>query len=94
MARLNSGLLITTLLVLAVYSSLISSVDSRKILKMETQEVPSLQGISLPASSEVVNNHPMYGSGIGSGNGRLVAHLGNNERVLVSSNPSPGAGHK
>lgn len=90
MARLNSGLFITTLLVLAMYSSLISSVDSRKILKMEIQEVPSLQGISLPASSEVVNNHPMYGSGIG----RLVAHLGNNERVLVSSNPSPGAGHK
>ncbi|CAJ2659617.1 unnamed protein product [Trifolium pratense] len=85
MARLNSFLLMITLLLLVMYS-LPSSIDARKILKMETQEVPSLKG-TLP-SIKIVNNPNIYYE-----NGRLVAHLANNERVLVSSNPSPGAGH-
>ena len=78
MASLNSVLVIT-LLVLVCYSSFL---DARKILKMETQEVPSLQG-TLPSS----------GTYHVSGTGRLIAGLANDERVLVESNPSPGAGH-
>jgi hypothetical protein len=85
MARLNSFLLIT-LLLLVMYISLPSSIDARKILKIETQVAPSLKG-TLP-SIEIVNNPNIY-----HGNGKFVAHLANNERVLVSSNPSPGAGH-
>ncbi|KAJ1377472.1 putative transmembrane protein [Sesbania bispinosa] len=82
MARLNSVLLITSLVVL-VCCSLPYSLDARKILKMETQMVHSLKG-------EVVNYPiPIHGGG----SLRLVAHLTNNERVLASSNPSPGAGH-
>jgi hypothetical protein len=84
MARLNSFLLITMLLL--VMYSLPSSIDARKILKIETQVAPSLKG-TLP-SIEIVNNPNIY-----HGNGKFVAHLANNERVLVSSNPSPGAGH-
>lgn len=81
MTRLNSILLVT-LLVLVLYS-LPSSIGARKILKMETKEVPSLKG-TLPLK---VINYPTHGSG------RHVARLANNERVLVSANPSPGAGH-
>lgn len=81
MARLNSILLIT-LLVLVLYS-LPSSIGARKILKIETKEVPSLKG-TLPLS-EVIN-YPIHGSG-------MLARLANNERVLVSANPSPGVGH-
>ncbi|KAL5081511.1 hypothetical protein RYX36_009932, partial [Vicia faba] len=58
---------------------------ARKILKMETQELPSIKD-TLPLD-DVFNNLNIYR------NGRLVAHLANNGRVLVSSVPSPGAGH-
>lgn len=86
MARLNSVLLIT-LLVLVIYS-LPSSIDARKILmKLETQDVSSLKG-TLPLIEITNNNMPNI-----HGSGRLVAHLARNGRVLVSSNPSPGAGH-
>ncbi|KAL5081506.1 hypothetical protein RYX36_009927 [Vicia faba] len=83
MARFNSALLIT-LLFFIIYS-LPSSIDARNILKMETQEVPSLKG-TLPLV-DVINNLNIYR------NGRLFAHLANNGRVLVSSVPSPGAGN-
>jgi len=86
MARLNSLLLIT-LLVLVIYS-LPSSIDARKILmKLETQDVSSLKG-TLPLIEVTNNNIPNI-----HGSGRLVPHLAKNGRVLVSSNPSPGAGH-
>ncbi|KAH1144541.1 hypothetical protein AAZX31_12G219000 [Glycine max] len=78
MARLNSVLL-TTLLVLVCYSSVL---DARKILKIETQELLSLKGT--PPSIEANGYHHKNGSG------RLVAHLSNEE---VVSNPSPGEGH-
>ncbi|KAG4971728.1 hypothetical protein JHK82_037396 [Glycine max] len=77
MARLNSVLLIT-LLVLVSYSSVL---DARKILKIETQEMLSLKGT--PPSIEATSYHKR-------GSGRLVAHLSNEE---VVSNPSPGEGH-
>ena len=80
MAHLNS-VLVVTLLVLVCYSSFL---DARKTLKMETQEVPSLQG-ALPSSETY--NYPIRGTG------RLIAGLSIDERVLVESHPSPGAGH-
>ena len=80
MARLNSVLVIT-LLVLVCYSSFL---NARKILKMETLEVPSLQG-TLPSCETY--GYPMRGSG------RLNARFASNERVLAQSTPSPGAGH-
>ncbi|KAL5081510.1 hypothetical protein RYX36_009931 [Vicia faba] len=82
MARINSALLIT--LLFFIMYSLPSSIDARKILKMETQELPSIKGTLRLVD---VNNHNIYR------NGRLVSHLANNGRVLVSSVPSPGAGH-
>ncbi|KAI5411609.1 hypothetical protein KIW84_056614 [Lathyrus oleraceus] len=80
MARLNSALLIT-LLFLIMHSSP-SSIDARKTLKMDTQEFPSSKG-TLPLT-DAINNLNIYR------NGRLVARLANNGRVLVSSVPSPG----
>lgn len=80
MARLNSILLIT-LLFFVMYSS----IDARKILKMETQKMTFLKGTL--TLGKVINNFNIHGRG------KLVSHLANNERILVSSNPSPGAGH-
>ncbi|XLS62958.1 hypothetical protein HN51_017186 [Arachis hypogaea] len=77
MARINSVLFITLIIVIVCCSSFL---DARKIsAKMGTKDVSLLQG-TLPSSSE------SYSSFISNGHG-------NGDRVLVESIPSPGAGH-